>query len=152
MLSKILVFAAPISALLLLAFSVGADSRAPYMYQFAFFAIELFTAVIVIDVMVNNKSIIKRMLATRVLVWVGSISYGLYLWHYPIYRAMFSLELSGLVVITFGSIITFVVSALSYYLMERPILDLKKRFVHKSPNNSIQPTSATLRSAEATDA
>ena len=133
-LSRILAFIAPVSALILLAFSVGANWRAPYMYQFGFFAIEILIAAILIDVMVNNRSILKRILATRFLVWVGSISYGLYLWHYPIYRAMFSLELSAAVVITVGSLLTFVVAMLSYYLMEKPILKLKKRFAHKTPN------------------
>lgn len=126
--SRILAFIATVSALILLAFSVGANWRAPYMYQFAFFAIEILTAFIVIDIMANNRSILRRIVATRVLVWVGSISYGLYLWHYPIYRAMFSLELNGLTVITVGSLLTFVVAVLSYYLMEKPILKLKKTF------------------------
>lgn len=151
-LSKILVIISPVSALILLTFSVIANWRSPYMYQFGFFAIELLTATIVVDVMVNNKSIIKRILATKALVWTGSISYGLYLWHYPIYRAMFLLEMSGLVVITIGSLITFAVAALSYYFMEKPILMLKKRFAHKTPNKSIQSTSAALRSAESADA
>lgn len=152
MLSKILVFLAPISALILLAFSAGANWRNPYMYQFGFFAIELLTAIIVVDIMLNDKSTIKRMLTTKALVWVGSISYGLYLWHYPIYRAMFSLKITGFFVITIGSLITFSVATVSYHFIEKPILKIKKRFAHKTPNNSIQPTSAALRSAEAADA
>lgn len=151
-LTKILVIISPVSALILLAFSVIANWRSPYMYQFGFFAVALLTATIVVDIMVNNKSIIKRILTAKALVWTGSISYGLYLWHYPIYRAMFSLEMSDLAVITIGSLITFTVAALSYYFMEKPILMLKKRFAHKTPDKSIQPASAALRSADAADA
>ncbi len=69
------------------------------------------------------------MLAAKALVWTGTISYGLYLWHYPIYRVMFSFEMSKIVVITIGSLMTFTVAVSSYYLMEKPILKLKKNFV-----------------------
>ena len=135
-LSRIIVFLSPISVLILLFLFTCAkpDSYGSYMSQFGFFTVELLTATIVIDIMVNKVSFIKRILATKVLVWIGTISYGLYLWHYPIYRVMFSLEMSKIVIITIGSLIAFTVAALSYYLMEKPIIKLKKNFVQTIPN------------------
>jgi peptidoglycan/LPS O-acetylase OafA/YrhL len=53
--------------------------------------------------------------------------------------------------ITIGSLVTFSVAALSYYVMERPILRLKKRFTRAAPSNGIQQPPATLRCAEAAD-
>jgi peptidoglycan/LPS O-acetylase OafA/YrhL len=151
-LSKVLVVAAPLSALSLLATSVTANWRAPYMYQFGFFAVALLTAIMMIHVIVTRRSLVGRLLATRHLVWVGRISYGLYLWHYPIFRAMFSLELTGLVVITVGSSITFLVASLSYYLMERPILALKRHFQKQPSTDGMPPNSDSPSPAEAGDA
>ena len=137
-LSKILTIAAPISVLCLLVISVVGDWRTSYMYQFGFLAVELLTAILVIDVMVNKNSLIRRLLATKLLIWVGSISYGLYLWHYPIYCEMFALKFNEFAVITVGSLITFIVAALSYHFMEKPVLKLKKHFAHKAPNKRMR--------------
>jgi peptidoglycan/LPS O-acetylase OafA/YrhL len=41
-------------------------------------------------------------------------------------------------IITVGSLVTFIVASLSYYVMERQILKLKKRFSHATPNSSYQ--------------
>ena len=127
-LSKILIVLAPLSAACLLAFSIFSYWRTPWMYQFGFFFIGLLTAILVIDILINTKSIIRKLLGMKWIVWVGTISYGLYLWHYPIYRAMFELGYSSLTVITVGSLATFVVASFSYYVMEKPILKLKKLY------------------------
>lgn len=131
--AKILSLIAPASALGLLAFASCTGQavwRAPYMYHFGFVAIEILTVVVLADLMINQDSVIGRLLRARSLVWIGSISYGLYLWHYPIYRAMFALDFGGLAVVTAGSAITFVVASLSYYLMEAPVLRLKESLIY----------------------
>jgi peptidoglycan/LPS O-acetylase OafA/YrhL len=63
---------------------------------------------------------------------------------------MGDLGFNDLAIITVGSVISFLVAALSYYVLETPILKRKKRFTrsYKSP----QPASAPLRRAEASDA
>ena len=57
---------------------------------------------------------------------VGVISYGLYLWHYPVYRAVRDQQLPvatarGLVVL-----LSFALAATSYVVLERPLLRLKR--------------------------
>ena len=151
MLQKLLVVIAPLSMACLLAFSILSSWRNPWMYYCGFFIVELLTAALVLDILMNPQSIIRKLLAMRWLVWVGSISYGLYLWHYPIYRTISALGFHGLTIITVGSLVTFIVAALSYYAMERPILKFKKRFARATPN-SIQPSSAALRYAAEADA
>jgi hypothetical protein len=63
-------------------------------------------------------------LSLKPLVWLGTISYGAYLWHYPvfIYLDQPRTGTSGfpLLVIRFG--VTFAFAAASYYLVERPVM------------------------------
>jgi peptidoglycan/LPS O-acetylase OafA/YrhL len=62
-----------------------------------------------------------RLLSARPLVWVGLVSYGIYLWHWPLLSMAGTVgadtPLGALVV---GFAITPAVAALSYYLVERP--------------------------------
>jgi peptidoglycan/LPS O-acetylase OafA/YrhL len=131
-LSRIFSCITPLSLFTLLLFSFSVSWRAPYMYQFLFFVINILTITIVINLIFNEKNIVSRLLSTRPMVWTGSISYGLYLWHYPIYRTLFSLKFDWLVVITAGSLITFILAALSFYLLEKPILVIKQHYTHPS--------------------
>jgi peptidoglycan/LPS O-acetylase OafA/YrhL len=67
---------------------------------------------------------IARSLALRPLVWMGTVSYGAYLWHYPI-AVFLDAQATGLTGIwLFGARLTttFAIAAASYYLVERPIM------------------------------
>jgi peptidoglycan/LPS O-acetylase OafA/YrhL len=71
-----------------------------------------------------------RVLAWRPLRDIGRISYGLYLWHLPIFLVLDE-ERTGLsfwprVVLQFG--VTFAAATLSFVVVERPALRLKRRF------------------------
>lgn len=78
---------------------------------------------------VLHKSRLTGWLAHPVLVWIGQRSYGLYLWHFPIFAYVTNIRLGmpgagGHVaefVLRFG--LTFAAAAASYRFVERPILD-----------------------------
>lgn len=64
---------------------------------------------------------VGRVLATRPLVWLGLISYSVYLWHYPVFAFArigsgepAALEKFGWIALTIG------LSVASYWLVERP--------------------------------
>ena len=74
----------------------------------------------------------RRILANPLLAWLGLISYGIFLWHYPI---MLGLVEGGVndwwpqmafpVLATVTLAITVSCAALSYYLVERPLMRRK---------------------------
>jgi len=76
----------------------------------------------------RSNSTIHNVLTFSPLAWIGRVSYGLYLWH-PIaivitFQAAWPVWLKIPVALTSALIIT----ALSYYLIERPCLRLKRNF------------------------
>ncbi len=76
------------------------------------------------------SNVVQRILACRPAVFVGTISYSLYLFHYPLLFATYP-RLSaayGPVVASLGFVgITIAVSCLSYRFVERPFLDAPGR-------------------------
>jgi peptidoglycan/LPS O-acetylase OafA/YrhL len=78
----------------------------------------------------NPQNIFVRMLRLPPLVWTGRVSYGLYLWHFPIFTLVAAwlpgvTPAGSLALKLFG---TFLAATLSYYLAERPCLKFKKKF------------------------
>jgi len=126
-LQRVLYVLAPLSLSGLIALSFLADGRDPRMYYFGFVLVELLAAALIVDVFVSHRSVIRQLLAMKWLVWIGSISYGLYLWHYVVFLALYGLDFDRLAVFTIGTLLTFGIASLSYYAMEKPILRLKQR-------------------------
>ena len=65
---------------------------------------------------------LSRFLGSRPMAWIGDLSYSLYLWHWPV--SIFAAELwpqGGVVFIAGGLAATVLLSALAYYLVERPV-------------------------------
>src|SRR6185436_19299759 len=62
------------------------------------------------------------------LVWIGRISYGLYLWHWPVRGFVFgAASRPALGRIVAAIVLAFVIAGLSFYLIEQPFLKIKKR-------------------------
>lgn len=125
--SRILKYLSPIAAVILIAVVFTADDKSMSYYFWILFTVEILTAILILNTFISDSSILKLIFSNKILVWVGSISYGLYLWHYPIFRWM-GLYYNHVVIISVGSIVTFIIASGSYYLLERPFLKLKDRF------------------------
>jgi peptidoglycan/LPS O-acetylase OafA/YrhL len=100
-----------------------------YVAEYLVFGV---VAVLVVVPAVFNerpRGVPQRVLGHRVLSWLGLVSYGVFLWHFPIMYALVqgnvehwipSLFYPVLIVTTLA--ITIVCAALSYYLVERPLM------------------------------
>ena len=57
-------------------------------------------------------------------MWLGTISYGAYLWHYPVFIYLDAARtgLTGLSLLAVRFACTFALAAASYYLVERPVM------------------------------
>jgi peptidoglycan/LPS O-acetylase OafA/YrhL len=76
----------------------------------------------------------RRLLAQRPVAWLGLISYGIFLWHFPVIMELDQAGgMSFVPLLTAALAITIPIAALSYYVLERPLLRLKYRRPAKPP-------------------
>lgn len=110
----------PVSvALLALAFLFLQDDGAFY-YRGGAFAIGIVAAALIAAL--EKPAILGEALSVRPLVGIGKISYGMYLWHFPIVVWLVRFQsLPPLVLLVVTLALTFLVSVVSYFLIERPI-------------------------------
>ncbi|HEY6319362.1 MAG TPA: acyltransferase family protein [Acidimicrobiia bacterium] len=98
---------------------------ASWMYGGGFFVFGLAVAAVIASVMqpARGRSTLQAALSVPPLVWVGRISYGLYLWHWPIivFATQQRTGLSGWQLALFQVGLTFLIATLSFYLVELPI-------------------------------
>ena len=77
-----------------------------------------------------QDGVLKKILSIRPLVYTGRISYGWYLWHYPLLSVA-----THLLPKSYGSallvVFSYLVAVMSYHFVERPFLRLKDRFEPK---------------------
>lgn len=78
---------------------------------------------VVAPVALEQSGPVARMLAWRPVVWLGAISYGVYLWHWPIFLALNGEHtgLSGWSLFALRCGATIAVAAASWWLLEQPI-------------------------------
>lgn len=88
-----------------------------------------FALVLASVVLAERTNAVGRLLATRPLVAVGVISYGVFLWHYPLIKVLrttplWTSELPNTVLVL---VLTLAAATGSWYLVERRALALKDR-------------------------
>lgn len=76
------------------------------------------TAIMVNHLRRRTGSALARVLEIGFLRWTGLISYGLYLWHYPVFHWMRVHEYSAWTKLLVGAPISIGIAALSYYTVE----------------------------------
>ena len=123
--------AAPVVALvaglgLLVMFARLSDTDAIY-YRGVSLLVALGAAGIIWGVEVAPRSIAARLLSVAPVAWVGRISYGLYLWHWPVILAVtarwgpFGLLPGSLGLNVERVLVVLTIAVYSFYLLEQPI-------------------------------
>jgi peptidoglycan/LPS O-acetylase OafA/YrhL len=119
--------AAPIAAIALgvLWVTAGDDSGNPvaWMFRGGLVLAGLLAAVVIAGVSQPDPGTFGRFLSLRPLRWIGAISYGLYLWHWPVYVLMTDVTtgLTGAGLLVARLAATLGAATISFYLVERPI-------------------------------
>jgi peptidoglycan/LPS O-acetylase OafA/YrhL len=85
--------------------------------------VALAAAIVIAPVALEQGGPVARVLAWRPLVWLGAISYGVYLWHWPIFLALNGERTgwSGWSLFAVRCAATIAVAATSWWLLEQPI-------------------------------
>ena len=88
----------------------------------------------------------QQVLSSSILCWIGRRSYGIYLYHFPIFLALGILirghrPVNYLLVTALRFGLTIFVAAVSYRFIERPVLRYKKRYQVASELVLAQPAS-----------
>jgi peptidoglycan/LPS O-acetylase OafA/YrhL len=92
-------------------------------------------ALVLVHVVMNPADLAGRFLNARPVVWLGRISYSLYLWQMPFLNR----DASSWITRTPVNLIAAVAAAcVSYYLVENPLLELRKRMKSGEPRRAPQ--------------
>jgi peptidoglycan/LPS O-acetylase OafA/YrhL len=100
-----------------------ASDDAAWLYRGGFAAAALATAVIVAHVVLSPGAPMARVLALPPLAALGRVSYGVYLWHWPLFTFV-TADTTGLSrwpLLAVRLTGTLVLAVLSYHLVEKPI-------------------------------
>jgi peptidoglycan/LPS O-acetylase OafA/YrhL len=100
----------------------GTDALA---YRGGFLLSALSAAAIILGAVCVTGGPIAAFLSLRPMVWMGTVSYGAYLWHYPVFIELDAARtgLTGLSLLLVRGAATFVLAGASYYLVERPVME-----------------------------
>jgi peptidoglycan/LPS O-acetylase OafA/YrhL len=113
------------------------------------------TAAFLVSLTVNSNSLEARFLSFKPLVWIGKLSYSLYLWH----ALAFGLAAFISVYFPFTAQTPYLqevwtlavcvsMAAVSYYGLEKPFLKLKKKFEQLPTAESAVSLSSTVQNAQ----
>ena len=86
---------------------------------------------LVIVVSVTPQSVLSKILGIRPMQWIGKRSYGLYLWHWPVFqltRPRVDVDIDGWQLFLIRIVVTLIIVEISYQFIERPIRE--RRFLN----------------------
>jgi peptidoglycan/LPS O-acetylase OafA/YrhL len=96
----------------------------PGLYRGGFLLVAMVSALLIAATVHPASRLVPWLLGFAVFRWIGVRSYGIYLWHWPIYmvtRPHSDLPLTGLPLLVLRLTLTFIAAALSYKYVEEPI-------------------------------
>ncbi len=115
-----------------------------YLFEFGLFG--LVAALVLIPVVFDpeGRGLPQRLLQHRLLIWLGLISYGIFLWHFPVLAWLIELGMLDLParlqfpllgITTFA--LTVLLASASYYLLEKPLMLWTRSRSKPQPGDSL---------------
>lgn len=120
----------PILAVVFYIFStLMLNTKIRFVYIWFFPLLNLVSIVLIVSLYYQSTQNIKHNLFYNPgLVWLGRISYGLYLWHPLVFGILSDNGIQGVTVVLYGLPVAILLATSSYYFIELPVLKLKKKY------------------------
>jgi len=101
------------------------DGSSALTYRGGFAVVSLAAAAVVAAVVTVPRGFLDRVLSVGAVVWLGTISYGIYLWHFPVFVYLDARRTGthGVALLVVRAAVTVAVAAASFYLFERPVIE-----------------------------
>ncbi|MEK7248745.1 MAG: acyltransferase family protein [Chloroflexota bacterium] len=108
----------------LFAISALATEQSAFLYRGGFVLVAVLTAVLIAACVHPGSRLMPGVLGRQPLTWIGTRSYSIYLWHWPVFmltRPELDVSLDGAALFALRLAITAVVAEVSYRFVERPV-------------------------------
>jgi hypothetical protein len=105
-------------------FFLNAGEFDNWMYRGGFLVMALFSALLIAATVHPASRLSPKVFGVTPLLWIGVRSYGIYLWHWPVFmvtRPHSDIPLTGIPLLALRLAITLVLAMLSYKFVEEPI-------------------------------
>ena len=105
-------------------FCIRLDESQSFLYRGGFALVALTTAALIAVVVHPHVRLGSALLGRQPLRWIGLRSYGIYLWHWPVFmvtRPQLDVPLAGLPLLALQLAATVMLAAFSYRYVETPI-------------------------------
>ena len=98
----------------------GSDAR---LYRGGFVVCQIAVVLVLLAASHPQAGWLARGLSLPPLVWIGKLSYGLYLWHWPVFVALTEARtgFTGVTLFALRVVVSTAFATLSYHAVERPI-------------------------------
>jgi len=113
--------------LLMLVLFFGAQWTEGWIYSVGITAVSGLSVLLIQGLHSGRWQILSRALSAGWLVYLGRISYGIYLWHFPILRWLMESPMDAWSRLVCTVALSLTAASLSYQFMEKPLLDRRDR-------------------------
>ncbi len=99
------------------------DGQSEFLYRGGFWLTELAVLVLIGCASQGDKSLVAKLFSIAPLRWAGLVSYGIYLWHWPLYCVLTAprVGFGGLPLTALRLGLTIAIAYVSYRFLEQPI-------------------------------
>jgi peptidoglycan/LPS O-acetylase OafA/YrhL len=135
-----------LSLLLIATYLVNAfDVLEKTLYTIGFSIFAIANGLILLQILYAPPRAFLILLQHKLLVWLGKVSYSLYLWHFVAITLMLRVSVPNGIRVLLTIPLAFGLAGFSFYCVERPFLRMKKRYAQKETAEShmVLPISQT---------